>query len=268
MGDITDEKVAAETVDEFELDLSKFVMKKDALDFPELAALVAMAGQGKTHSALAMTEVEGLWPVLVLDTEGSTVGVAQNFDPDRFDVIRIHTHKQLEQVVDSLVTKTHKYKTVVIDTIDTAQERALLKFEKDNPGDGFAKWAEVSKWLMGDGGLLPRLKAAPFFSVVIVHTREEKSESGSIIQKVKLQGSAKDSFASAPDVVFYQTRKLVKVGDETKLQTKVYTVGTKAFDQAKNRFGLPYVMEDATLATVFRAIQDKIDERKAKKDSK
>jgi hypothetical protein len=262
----TVDKSEVEAADEFELDLSKFVMSKDALDFPELAALVAMAGQGKTHSALAMTEVDGLWPVLVLDTEGSTVGVAQNFDPERFDVIRINTHKQLEQVVNSLLTKTHKYKTVVIDTIDTAQERALLKFEKDNPGDGFAKWGEVAKWLLGDAGLLPRLKAAPFFAVVICHSREEKSESGAIIQKVKLQGSAKDNFASAPDVVFYQTRKLAKVGDETLLQTKVYTVGTKAFDQAKNRFGLPYVMEDATLATVFKAIRAKIDERKAAKN--
>ncbi len=258
-------EVAPEAVDEFELDLSSLTMSKDALDFPELAALVAMPGQGKTHSALAMTEVDGLWPVLVLDTEGSTVGVAQNFDPERFDVIRIHNHKQLDQIVDKLLTKSHKYKTVVIDTLDKGYERALNKFEKDNPGDGFAKYREGKEWLLGDQGVLPRLKAASFFSVVIVHTREEKSSSGTIIQKVKLEGAAKDNFASEPDVVFYQTRKLAKVGDVTKLQTKVYTVGTKAFDQAKNRFDLPYVMEDATLADVFKAIQDKIDERKAKK---
>lgn len=252
--------------DSFELDLSSLVMSKDALDFPELAALVAMPGQGKTHSALDMTNVDGLWPVLVLDTEGSTVGVAQNFDPERFDVLRIHNHKQLDQIVDSLLKKTHKYKTVVIDTVDTAYERALTKFEKDNPTDGFAKYREGKAWLLGDQGLLPRLKAAPFFSVVIVHTREEKSTSGTIIQKVKLEGAAKDNFASVPDVVFYQTRKLTKVGDESLLQTKVFTVGTKVFDQAKNRFDLPYVMEDATLADVFTEIQKKIDERKAAKD--
>lgn len=264
MVDKTEELIATEP-DSFELNLDHLVMDKTALEFPELAALVASPGQGKTHSALAMTEVDGLWPVLVLDTEGSTVGVAQNFDPERFDVIRIHTHKQLEQIVDSLLAKTHKYKTVVVDTLDMAQERALIKFEKDNPGDGFAKWGEVARWLLGDQGLLPRLKAAPFFSVVIVHTREEKSDSGAIVQKVKLQGSAKDNFASAPDVVFYQVRKLAKVGDESVLRTKVFTVGTKAFDQAKNRFDLPYVMDDSTLADVFKAIQAKIDERKAAK---
>ena len=257
----------AEAVDEFELDLSSLVMGKDALDFPELAALVAMPGQGKTHSALDMTKVDGLWPVLVLDTEGSTVGVAQNFDPERFDVIRIHNHKQLDQVVEKLLTKTHKYKTVVIDTVDTAYERALNKFEKDNPTDGFAKYREGKAWLLGDQGLLPKLKAAPFFSVVIVHTREEKSTSGAIIQKVKLEGAAKDNFASVPDVVLYQTRKLSRNSEgDSVLETKVFTVGTKVFDQAKNRFDLPFVMDGATLRHVFEAIQKKIDERQAARD--
>lgn len=245
-----------EQVDEFELDLSHLVMDKTSLAMPDLAALVAEPGQGKTHSALDLTNVEGMWPVLVLDTEGSTVGVSKNFDPERFDVMKINNHKQLMQLVKALTTKTHKYKTVIIDTLDTAQERALEFFEQENPGDGFAKWGEVAKWLVGDNGLLHTLRRADFFAVVVVHTREEKSDSGAVIQKVKLQGSAKDNFASIPDIVLTQTRKMTKTekGD-TVLTTTVYTVGTKTFSQAKNRFGLPSVMKDATLKDVFEAIR-------------
>lgn len=259
----TVEKPEVEATDEFELDLSSLVMNKDDLQFPELAALVAMPGNGKTHSALDLTEMDGMWPVLVLDTEGSTVGVSERFNPERFDVIRIHNHKQLTQVTEKLLTKTHKYKTVVIDTIDKAQERALKKFESENPGDGFAKYRLANEWLTEDDGLLPRLKRAPFFAVVIVHSREEKSTSGGLIQKVKLEGAAKNTFASEPDVVFYQTRKLGKdASGNAVLQTKVFTVATKTFDQAKNRFDLPYVMEDATLKTVFEEIQKRIDSKK------
>lgn len=258
----TAEKSEVEAVDEFELDLSSLALSKEHLATPDLIALVGGAGAGKTHSGLDLTKVDGMWPVLILDTEGSTIGVTQNFDSERFDVVPIKTHKQLEDIVKALTSKTHKYKTVVVDTIDTAQERALKKFEKDNPGDGFAKWGDVAEWLVGDDGLLNRLKRADFFSVVIVHTREEKSESGAITNKVKLQGSAKDNFASIPSAVFYQTRKMTKLADGTSaVQSKVYTVGTKAFDQAKNRFNLPYVLEDATLKDVFELIRKGSDKK-------
>src|SRR5690606_3812420 len=245
-----------EQTDDFELNLDHLVMDKSTLAMPDLAALVAEPGQGKTHSALDLTNVDGMWPVLVLDTEGSTVGVSKNFDPERFDVLKIDTHAKLEQIVKLLTTKTHKYKTVVIDTLDTAQERALAHFEQANPGDGFAKWGEVAKWLTGDNGLLHTLRRADFFAVVVVHTREEKSDSGALIQKVKLQGSSKDNFASIPDIVLTQTRKMAKnEKGEPELSTTVYTVGTKTFSQAKNRFGLPSVMKNATLKDVFEAIK-------------
>lgn len=254
----TVEKPEVEEIDEFELNLDHLVMDKTALAMPDLAALVAEAGSGKTHSALDLTKVDGMWPLLVLDTEGSTVGVSQNFDPERFDVIKITNHKQLSQMIKVLTTKSHKYKTVVIDTIDTAQERALEHFDSENPGDGFAKWKDVAAWLTGDKGLMHTLRRADFFSVVVVHSREEKSDSGAVIQKVKLQGSSKDVFASIPDLVLYQTRRLAKNEQgKSEVSTTVYTVGTKTFSQAKNRFGLEPIMKDSTLKDVFEAIRNK-----------
>jgi len=243
--------------DEFALDFGDLVVEASALAMPEQILLVGGAGAGKTHSALSLTEIDELTPMLYIDTEGSTVGVASKFDHDKVTVLRVKSHKDLKSVVDKVLANQDAYKTVVIDTIDTAQERAINLLQAGS-SDGFEVWRKVGTWLMGnDGdGLMHKLKGASFLSVVVVHSREEKSESGSIIQKVLLQGSAKDKIASVPDVVIYQKRGQAK-GDDGKIKavTTVYTVGTKTFDQAKSRFDLPATMTDATLADVIREIQ-------------
>lgn len=242
----------------FELDLSHLVSDAGDLHSPRQILLAGQAGSGKTHSALTTTEVEGLYPVLYLDLEDSTVGVVSNFDHSRVDVIRIRSHKQLSQVIKAITTKTHKYKTVVIDTLDKAQERALEYYQNQNPSDGFAAWRELGEWLGNDDGLVNSLKAADFLSVLVIHTREEKSDSGAIVQRLKLQGSQKDNLPSIPDAVFYQTRRVVKVEGEPepKAVTTVYTLGTKTFEQAKNRFNLPLKMVDTTLKDVLEYIRN------------
>lgn len=230
------------------------------LGTPEQILLVGGPGSGKTHSALTLTEVDGCWPVLYIDTEGSTIGVADKFDKSRVTVARVKTHEQLRKITDDLLTKKHPYKTVVIDTLDTAQERAinLMRKKYGDTGDGvFVMWRKVGNWLIGadDDGLIHKLKQADFLSVLVVHTREEKLDSGAIVEKPKLQGGAKDVLASIPDCVFFQKRSAKKSGDDIVAETTVYTVGTKSFEQAKSRFDLPAVMKDATLATVMNQIR-------------
>lgn len=243
--------------DEFEFDFGDMEITAEHLGKPEQILLVGGPGSGKTHSALTLTEVEGFYPMLYLDTEGSTIGVADKFDKSRLTVLRIKTHEELRKITNDLLNKKHKYKTVVIDTIDTAQERAINLLKKKYPTDGYAVWGDVATWLTGaDGnGLMMRLKDADFLSVVVVHAREEKSGSGAVIEKPRLQGSSKDVIASIPDCVFYQSRT-TKKDDAGKVyaETTVYTVGTKKFDQAKSRFDLPPVMQGATLATVMNTI--------------
>ena len=230
------------------------------LGTPEQILLVGGPGSGKTHSALTLTEVEGCYPLLYIDTEGSTIGVADKFDKSRVTVARVKTHKELKAITDGLLTKKHPYKTVVIDTLDTAQERAinLLRKKHGDTGDGvFAMWREVGNWLIGadNDGLIHKLKSADFLSVLVVHSREEKLDSGAIVEKPRLQGGAKDVLASIPDCVFFQKRASKKEGDEVVAETTVYTVGTKSFQQAKSRFDLPPIMKDATLASVMTTIR-------------
>ena len=246
----------------FELDFGDLVVKPEHLATPEQILLVGGPGSGKTHSAFSLTEVEDLYPMLYIDTEGSTIGVADKFDQSRVTVLRVNTHEELKKVLDKILKagKNLPYKTVVIDTIDAAQERAINLLKSRSGDNGYEVWAKVSTWLTGNDndGLMHKLKKAPFLSVVIVHTREEKSTSGAVIQKVKLQGSSKDVIASIPDMVLYQKRlqERDKSGNIS-VATTVYTVGTKSFDQAKSRFDLPPVLTDATLATVFEQIRKK-----------
>jgi len=72
--------------DEFSLD--EFAWKQEGPSLPELIMLYGPYGQGKTHLALSASEVEGLYPMAVLDLEGSTTGVIDKFDRDRVTVIR------------------------------------------------------------------------------------------------------------------------------------------------------------------------------------
>lgn len=229
-------------------------MDKSAPQRPQQIMLVGNAGAGKTTLALSASRVAELSPVLVLDTEGSTVGISGKF-PEA-DVIKIENFKQLQQITNMLLTKTHKYKTVIIDTLDAAQTLAVKSFQRANPRDGYAAWGLVKDLFTdqaANGGWLYGMKYAPFLSILIVHSREEKSESGAITEKLLLQGAAKDTVASIPDVVLYVTRVMKTVeGEKFKRPSPTaYTVPTKKFDLAKSRFDLPAAIEDVTMSSMY-----------------
>ena len=71
--------------------LQKYKAKTLDLKYPRLALLYSKPGSGKSHTALTASELPGVKKMLYLDTEGSTVGVANNFDLDKIDIIPVAT---------------------------------------------------------------------------------------------------------------------------------------------------------------------------------
>lgn len=242
--------------DEFSLD--EFAWKQEGPSLPELIMLYGPYGQGKTHLALSASEVEDLYPMAVLDLEGSTTGVIDKFDKDRVTVIRPKENPAWKgkewdatmTILENLLTKEHKYKTVVIDPLNTLLEWGKKK--GDRPGDGFAKWTFVHEKLTAEGGIISRLKDADFLTILVVHEKKEGGEDdGPSFADFRWQGQGTAFLGQYPDVVGYVTRDTNAAGVST---STLATAPTKR-SNAKNRFGLPAKIVDPSMTKIYQHIK-------------
>ena len=258
--------------DEFEFNLSEAsLIQFEGNSKPQMMILYGPPGNGKSYIAARASEVEGLYPILIIDTEGSTQGTIDLFDKDRIDVVRPQeTHpgneyKFVVTLLESLLTKTHKYKTVIIDTADVLQEWSIAAGRQK--GDGFAHWnfthSELTappnkrdgKW--EDRGLFHRMKAADFLSILVIHDKQEALNDEGTLMYANLQwsGQGKTKIGGIPDVVGYVTRDTNSAGKST---STLHTAPTKR-NLAKNRFNLPHKIDDPSMTVIFDLIDNKED---------
>lgn len=245
-----------------EFDLSSYLAPRDSLREPGLLMFYGPYGQGKTYLGLSASQVEGLFPMLVIDFEGSTTGVLDNFDDDRIDVIRPKDRwpgnewKATKTLLERLLTEKHKYKTVMLDPLNTLFEWGKAAGEK--PGDGFAKWNFVHDEFTADGGIVSRLKHAPFLSILILHEKKEGGEDDTLpFADFRWQGQGVGLLGQYPDMVGYVTRDTNAAGVST---STLHTAPTKR-NNAKNRFGLPAKMVDPSMAKIYEIIREKKEDK-------
>lgn len=224
---------------------------------PELILLYGSYGSGKTYCGLTASQVEELSPMVVLDLEGSTTGVIDNFDQSKITIIRPKERWPGKEwaatckVLDDLLTKPHGYKTVMVDPLNTMFEWG--KVAGDKPGDGFAKWNFVHEKFTADGGYISRLKAAPFLAVLIVHDEQTTGEDdGPKFADFRWQGQGRAMLGQYPDLVGYITRDTNSAGVST---STLMTAPTKR-NNAKNRFGLPAKIVDPSLPKIYDMIKE------------
>lgn len=247
---------------------TKHVRKPSQAANPELALLYSRPGGGKTWLAASISEVPGVSKVLILDTEGSTVGAIAEFDDDKVDIIDCRrdtpeeSFKFLNTVLDALfdTNNKHSYDAVIVDVFDVAQDWCVAYWKANPPlndrgkVDGFALWGNVKEWSVRVATNLKRIKP---YGVLVVHDREEKDDDGSVQTKLNLVGSAKDVLPGIPDMVVYLQRKL-EDGEEV---TYGY-FATEDNKVTKNRFGFPPAVKNPTFPKLFKFIADK-QEKKA-----
>lgn len=252
-----------------EFDLSAYVTKPEALSDPQMLMFVGPPGGGKTWLAASASEVEGLYPVLIIDLEGSTQGTLIGLDQDRIDVIRVQerfspkdVYPKTIAILEGLLNKQHKYKTVIIDTADVLQEFAAAYGSVD--GDGFAKWSFVHSELtappayrkdgkMVDRGLFHRLKSANFLAILVVHDRQEYDGDGTLVRDTfQWSGQGKTKLGGIPDLIGIVTRKTSGGKGRSTMN-----VGSSTRATSKNRYEavLSAKIEEPTLAEVYGKIR-------------
>ena len=242
--------------DEFDLDsvLSKYVVKPVASAKPELLMFYSPPGSGKTWLAASASELPGVKKVLYLDIEGSTVGTLGSFDPKKIDIIEVYKHPDPFAFANTVLTKLgdptakHSYDVVVIDTFDTLQDLSIKAFDSS---DGWEMWRDVKDWSTDIAKMLKRI--APL-GILVVHDREEKSESGAVVARLRLAGAAKDILPGIPDVVAYLERKIDK--EDGEVHTYAYFENSNK-KVTKNRFGFPPIVKDVTLVNLWKYIDKK-----------
>jgi hypothetical protein len=251
----------ADEADEFELSLDHLIAEPESLGTPDQILLYGPYKSGKTYLAASAALVPELSPVLYIDVERSTTGtVDQLVLPDgrpalgnTLDVIHVRTHEEIESLLKALTTKTHKYKTVVWDTVDVSHDRAVAWFEEHawDSRNSYEKWDRVQKWLTGANGWLPKLKSAPFLSILVMHEREEKVATGAVITKIRMGGGSKDLIGGIPDIIGYTERKV----SGTKA---VSTISLESDDRkiTGNRFHLPPTITNITMQSLYNAITE------------
>lgn len=215
-----------------ELSFAKFIHKAEAMNAPKSILLFADAGRGKTWLAASASEVEAMAPVLLLDAEGGASAIARDWKD--VDVVNIASHSQFTAVIDDLLNKPHKYKTVIIDTIGVVMDRAEKFFgeKPENQNNKFGRWGDLKNWA---NDVFRALHSAPFTSVIIAHATDEKDENtGAIKTTAMLPGSFKSTLPGIPDIVGYLTVEEVEGTPQ-----RVLIVAPSNRLVTKNRFNLP-----------------------------
>lgn len=240
------------------------VVKPSSLNKPNFIALYGVPGSGKTWLAASVSDVPSIKRTLLIDTEDSATGTTTGFSDEKLDIMQVGTHSGFERLWEAVVQDdaagTLPYDAVIIDALDTAQDRALDFFEEEQEAtgkpDGFAKWGRVKGWTEAIGRQAQEMGA---LVIVVTHSKREKTESGSFSDMLNLAGSAKDTFPGIPDLVGFVERE----GDTTTVH-----VGSSKKRSTKNRFGLDDTIENPNMTTLLATIAGNGTKNTKKKEAK
>lgn len=230
------------------LPFEQFIQKASALNTPKTMLVYGDPKRGKSWFAASAAEVAELSPVLVIDTEGGSSAIARDWKD--VDVINVKSHEEFDSVVKSLINTQHKYKTVIIDTLGVAMDRAEKSFGErpENRNNKFGKWGDLKDWVTD---MTRKLHSAPFLSILVAHAQDEKDDQTGAVKIVPLlPGSAKNTLPSIPDIIAYMG---AEADDKGNIHRVLYLESSDRMVTG-NRFGLPGRLVDPSMKKIIDKI--------------
>jgi hypothetical protein len=230
------------------LPFEQFITKASQLNAPKTILVYGDPKRGKSWFAASASEVAELSPVLVIDTEGGSSAIARDWKD--VDVINVKSHEEFDSVVKTLISTENKYKTVIIDTLGVAMDRAEKFFgeKPENKNNKFGKWGDLKEWVTD---MTRKLHSAPFLSILVAHAQDDKDDQTGAVKIVPLlPGSAKNTLPSIPDIIAYMG---AEVDDKGVLHRVLYMESSERLVSG-NRFGLPGRLVDPSMKKIIDKI--------------
>ena len=221
-------------------------------------------GVGKTPSAAR-------WPdPIIADCERGVMSVARLGTP----YATIETSKDMEDLLEHLrrdslqPAEKRKYRTVIIDTIDSYQRLLTterLKAERKEALSGWADWG----WLGGKmSQLIEKLLNLPINVVVNMHVKDQTDDDGDssiLVKKSALKGEIGDSIYRDFDLIGLMEKSYVSEDGERVLKRQIRWHSEPKFPMLRDRSGnLPrftdvdFTSDDYT--RIFEAITAGVDD--------
>lgn len=218
-------------------------------------------GVGKTRLAGSSSAVPQMSPVLILDFEGGTLSLADDYRD--VEVVRAMSWKAVDQLYGNLYDK-NPYKTIILDSLTEIQKFCMAEImrdvvqknpERDKDIASLREWGKQGEQLRR---LVRALRDLPCNTIFTALAHEARDDNGKVIKvSPGLPGQLKGEVAGYVDEVFYMYKKEVRVAGQSDMKTLVLTEGTEK-QIAKDRSGkLPVIMEAPTMQEIYNLINGK-----------
>ena len=218
-------------------------------------------GVGKTRLAGSSVLVPQMAPVLLLDFEGGTLSLADDYSD--VEVVRAKSWTEVTNLYNALFDK-NPYKTVVLDNITEVQKFVMSQImhdvvskdpDRDPDVASLREWGKAGEQLTR---LIRGLRDLSCNSIYTAHVNEDKDSSGNVRRlRPGLPGQLKGAVSGYMDIVVYMYQKEVAIGAERTTKTLLLTQGTEK-QTAKDRSGkLPPLIEQPTMQLIYDTIHGK-----------
>lgn len=221
-------------------------------------------GIGKTRFAGSASLIPELSPVLVIDVEGGTKSLVDNYP--EVDVVRVTKWDDIANVYEALFDDPDLYRTVVLDSLSEMQKfsmneimkKAVVKNpDRDIEVPGMREWGINGEQIRT---LVRAFRDAGLNVIATSHAMDDQSEGQNGKTKPALTGKLRNEVAGFFDMVFYLYNKKIKDGDERRIANLLLSKGTPEVI-AKDRSGrVPEVVEDPTMTLIYEYFKGNLNQ--------
>jgi len=208
-------------------------------------------GVGKTMLAGSSSAVKGMSPVLLLDIEGGTMSL--NNDYPNVDVIRVTKFVELHKVLIELRKGSHEYKTVIVDSLSEAQKLSMNDImekavredpELDRDVPTMRAWGQNLNQMRRYTRGLRDLPVNVIFTALV---DSDKNNRGKTTYRPMFQGKTKGEVPGFMDIVAHYY--IIQKGDNDLRMLLTQQTDTVIAKDRSNK--LPKLIENPTMTVLY-----------------